>query len=260
MKSTLCWFSGTGNSQTIAQDLAKSIPFDHAGPMTEIVEHPELLEGTGVLGLVFPIYFFGPPATVRRFILETLGSAKLELDYLFVVFTHGGMPIYAATITDRLLAEAGYAASFITGISMVDTYIPLFRIPDKQRQQNIHNRITQRLTTIIQQLSEQKIQVATRLPFARLFHTLWDRKLSARGGRDRQFVITKACTGCGICAQVCPVDNIVMKAAQPQFNHRCEQCFACYHHCTEHAIERSPRPLRGYSWYLPPKTFLVKES
>ena len=260
MKSTLCWFSGTGNSQTIAQDLARSLPFDHAGPMTDIMKRPELLEGTEVLGLVFPIYFFGPPARVRRFILETLHSAELDLGYLFVVFTHGGMPIYGASITDRLLAEAGYVASHVTGISMFDTYIPLFRIPDEKRQQRIHSRITRRLTTIVDQLSDQKIEVATRLPLARLVHTLWEWRLSARGDKDRQFVISDACTGCGRCAQVCPVDNIVMKSAHPQFSHRCEQCFACYHWCPEHAIERSPRPLCGYSWYNPPQTFLGKES
>lgn len=260
MRSTLCWFSGTGNSKTVALDIARSLPFDHVGSMEELAQRPEPLEETRVLGLVFPIYFFGPPETVRRFILETLGSADLDLDYLFIVFTHGGMPIYGASMTDRLLADAGYAASYVTGISMVDTYIPLFRMPSEHQKRRAHAKIARRLTTIIQQLGEQQMQVATRLPFSRLYQTIWERLLRARGAKDKQFVCTDACTGCGICAHVCPVENIVIASARPQFQHRCEQCFACYHRCPEHAIERSPRPLRGYSWYIPPKTFIGEES
>lgn len=259
MKSTLCWFSGAGNSKIVAMDLEKRLPFDQVIPVGEAMGNPESLYDTNILGLVFPIYFFGPPAQVRRFILETLSDLDLQIEYLFVIFTHGGMPFYGPTITDRLLAESGYAASYVNSISMVDTYIPLFKIPSKAVQTKKHDKTSRRLERIVADLSNQSLKVATRLPFARLLHTLWESGLKKREDKDRRFVVNEDCTGCGICAKVCPADNISIEAGRPVFHHHCEQCFACFHHCPEYAIRLNPKPLLGHSWYTPPKSFLKEE-
>ncbi len=259
MKSTLVWFSGAGNSKTIAKDIAKEITYDQVLAVNDVIKTPELLKDTTTLALVFPIYFFGPPALIRHFMVETLAKAHLELDYLCVVFTHGGMPFYGPTITDRLLADAGYAASYVRGISMVDTYIPLFRIPSEKTQARKHTRITNQLPVIIDELKQQSLRVATRLPMARFFHTLWEQGLKNRGSKDRNFVVTDACTSCGICAKVCPANNITLESGKVHFHNRCEQCFACFHHCPEHAIVLKRKPLLGYSWYTPPKTFITKD-
>lgn len=259
MKSTICWFSGAGNSKTVAKDLEKRLPFDNIISVGDALENSELLLDTKVLGLVFPIYFFGPPAQVRRFILETLSELQLELDYLFVIFSHGGMPAYGPSITDRLLAEAGYVASYVNGIAMVDTYIPLFKIPHKAAQEQKHKKSARRLATIADDLSNQTLKVASRLPFSRLAHTIWEQSLKKRGIKDRRFMVTEDCTGCGICAKVCPAKNITIEAGRPVFHNQCEQCFACFHHCPEHAIRLNPKPLLGHSWYTPPKSFLSEE-
>jgi len=255
VKSALCYFSGAGNSKAVAHDLGSMLPLDSILPIADVMKDPSLLEGTDTLGLVFPIYFYGPPALMKRFILETLHALDLKIDYLFVILTHGGMPFYAASITDRLLAEAGYAASYVSPIAMVDTYVPLFRIPDSKKQTLKHTKIAKRIEKIGKELLEQQLKVATRLPLSRLMHTMWDRSLELRGEKDRHFVITDACTGCALCARTCPVKNIAMEGGKPTFLHACEQCFGCYHRCPEHAIALDPKPLRGYGWYTPPKSF-----
>jgi len=259
VKSAICWFSGAGNSKTVAQDLHVTLGYDQLLAIPEVIKNPELLSDIDTLGLVFPIYFFGPPAVVRTLISETLKNLALEIDYLFIIFTHGGLPFYAPSITDRLLAEAGYAPSYVDTITMVDTYIPLFKIPQEKKQQSIHAKIGSKIESISTRLQAQDIKVAIRLPFTRLLQGIWQNSLSKRGQKDKNFLITDQCTECGICAQVCPVQNIVMERNRPIFLHSCEQCFACYHHCPEQAIRLQRTPLRGYSWYTPPTTFISQE-
>ena len=55
-------------------------------------------------------------------------------------------------------------------------------------------------------------------------------------GKDKNYTISSACTGCGICKEVCPVKNIEMTGNKPKFNHKCEQCLACMHYCPQRAI------------------------
>ena len=54
---------------------------------------------------------------------------------------------------------------------------------------------------------------------------------------DKDFWVEKTCNGCNICADICPVNNIVVKNGKPEWQHHCEQCWACAHWCPKKAIQ-----------------------
>ena len=93
MSSAICYFSGSGNSKVVAHDLKERLKYDHLYSIAEVKTNPAILEGVKVLGLVYPIYFFGPPAAVVAFFLQRLSELELDLDYLFVLHTHGVSPV-----------------------------------------------------------------------------------------------------------------------------------------------------------------------
>ncbi|HHU88773.1 MAG: EFR1 family ferrodoxin [Sphaerochaetaceae bacterium] len=258
MSSAICYFSGSGNSKVVARDLKERLKYDHLYSIGEVEANREVLEGVKVLGLIYPIYYSGPPAAVVAFLLDTLSNLKLDLDYLFVLHTHGGLPAYGPAFSDLLLSEAGYIAAYNGSIKMVDTYTPLFKIPKKERQVKIHSKIEASLKKIASDLDKQELRLPYRLPFNRLALKFWRPGLGNRGAKDLNFTVSDGCDGCAICQAVCPVNNIKMEEGRPAYLHHCEQCLACYHHCPQRAIRFKKRPLRGYSWYTPPNTFLPK--
>jgi MinD superfamily P-loop ATPase len=62
------------------------------------------------------------------------------------------------------------------------------------------------------------------------------------GDSDEKFHVNGDCNGCGTCASACPVRNITMKDKTPQWNHSCQQCFACLHWCPQVAIQYGKAP------------------
>ena len=74
-------------------------------------------------------------------------------------------------------------------------------------------------------LRYEKLSNASRLPFRDLIPLA-----------DRSFQINEKCDGCGICARVCPVNNIKIVDGRPEWQHHCETCFGCYQWCPREAI------------------------
>ncbi len=54
---------------------------------------------------------------------------------------------------------------------------------------------------------------------------------------DKAFSVSDACTSCGTCVKVCPVENLTMVKDRPSWLHHCECCCACLHFCPVEAID-----------------------
>jgi ferredoxin len=68
--------------------------------------------------------------------------------------------------------------------------------------------------------------------FSKIGFKLYNKEV---GDYDKKFSIEAHCNGCGICAKVCPVNNIEMKSA-PTFTGNCIRCYACTQNCPQNAI------------------------
>jgi ferredoxin len=111
-------------------------------------------------------------------------------------------------------------------------------IPDRQsRQKEI-----ERLKRLAESIEHQKAGVEEAISDAESAQT---ERAPARPGAWRKPVVdAEACTGCGICLDVCPVDAIVVVDRVATISDDCTGCGACVDECPNGALSFPNAPSR----------------
>jgi ferredoxin len=232
--TTIYYFSATGNSLVVARAIAEKLGDATLIPMARDAEHPS--PDTPLIGLIFPVYIFGLPLIVTRFIEKLQVPADA---YVFAVAVHGGMPCATLTQTAKLFSQRKItlAAGFV--VRMVDNYIPIAGAIPPEKQKLRFEKAGHKIDAICAAINSRERSIYRGWPLANWLFSGWMYRRAAPKipGLDKQFTADSNCNGCGVCGQVCPVNNIKMSQRLPAWQHHCEQCFACLHWCPQKAIQ-----------------------
>ncbi len=236
MKTTLFYFTGTGNSLKVARDLAGELGD------TEIVNIAKAIDGELAgsydrIGLVYPVYMFTLPLIVKRFIKKL---ANVKAKYIFAVANCGGMAAYTLKENEKLLKASGLTLASGFCVFMPDNYIPFFTVPSAEKQNKMFAKAGGRIKEIAAFVAGNKTGIIekssflTNLIFSRIIGTASSPHIP---NADKHFWTDEKCNGCGLCSKVCPVNNIKIENGKPAWGHKCEQCLGCIHLCPEESIQ-----------------------
>ena len=221
--ATIYCFSATGNSLYAA----KAISGEIGGRILPVTADPAPC-GDDVIGLVFPVYYWGMPRLVCRFV-ENLKLTGKE-PYVFAVTTFGGSAAGVLGWLTRIMKKSGISLSYANMLKSVANYIPEYSLKntDEKRRQTDRD-----LAPVIEAIKAHKTNHKTGFtPGNRIAYNMYPDAAS-----DKHFSVTGDCNGCGVCERVCPAGNIEMKGGRPEYLHRCENCLACLHNCPVCAID-----------------------
>jgi len=260
MRAEVYYFTGTGNSLVVARDIAAGIGASLI-PIPSVMGRGRIESDAEVVGLVFPIYyetFGGLPQIVKRFVGKLV---DLESKYLFAVTTYGSASTIALGRLARLLESRGGRLSGRFAVNMPENIYPLLAAKKHPRMFATWKESVGRVCTSIREGREITFHTpnvvvgrayALLSTIGRLLLPLYRgttiRQLQKGAGStlrsydellplmDSGFAVQEACDGCGICARLCPVENIRMVENRPAWQHHCEFCLACFHWCPREAI------------------------
>lgn len=221
------YFSGTGNSKWIAEQLAEKTG-DAAVDLVSLRELPQP-DSKERVGLVFPVYAWAVPEPVRNFVKQLPHTAG----FAYGVCTCGSEAGLAMKQLDRL-----YPLQSAYSVVMPSNYIVG---ADIEPPEVIRQKLAAAAKTVEQMAEEIIAQKSTRRVleggFAFLKSSLAAKGFERFARTTKPFFVTENCIGCGLCARLCPCKTITLAEGKPVWGEACYQCLACIHHCPRKAIE-----------------------
>ncbi|MEX1308488.1 MAG: EFR1 family ferrodoxin [Eubacteriales bacterium] len=265
MTTKIFYFSGTGNSLAVAKAIAKQINAD-------LISIPDAMSADVVsvsaeqIGIVFPCYLTGTVGLAPMVLKFVQCIPALSKHTVFAVCTCGGYPSVNALPSLQILQKAIHGAgghcraaySVRMPMNNLDyDHIPIPIEKDTRKILSKSSRVIRRICKRIENNKKTRFPALKRLflwlmqPVFSLMPPLIITALRKQAKTetldlsvydlipltDKSIVVNDSCTGCGICAKVCPASNISLIDGRPVFHHTCEMCFACDEWCPTSAIQ-----------------------
>jgi ferredoxin len=252
-KATICFYTGTGNSLWIARMLAEHLGGARLVSMALTAGRTGALDAPAI-GLVFPVYIWGVPGPVIRFVRSMEASAS---SYYFAVAVNAGQVSNTLVQLKDLMTDMGLALSAGFQVKMPSNYIPWGGPGPRAERDRRFARARDKVARIGEHARNRDILPVEKGPlWQRILFTACYRMTFARvPAMDAPFRADERCNSCGICVRVCPCMNVTLADGKPTWSHRCEQCFACLQWCPQAAIQYGSRTA-GYERYHHPEILL----
>lgn len=224
-------FSGTGNSLWVAKKLGNFLQ----EPVEGLVKYREipLTCSDDIVGFVLPTYMGDIPWIVKEIILK----ARFRADsYVFLVMTsNNGESGISSQSMDKALTLGGSCLSAVFDLQMPGNCLISTQKENQERLllapnivKDICEEVRKRAINY-QTYGEKPEKGFVENSYFYGVHSL--KRLTMM----KCFKIMKACNGCGLCEEVCPVNNIIIKEGKAVHMDQCAACYACLHWCPQNA-------------------------
>lgn len=234
MQDLIYWFSGTGNSRAVASYVAAELGDAELVPMVKAAGGEAATAAT--VGFAFPVYYFGLPL----FVLDFLNRVEIpEGAFVYTVATMGRSPGVAHREAAATLRRRGIELSSGWSVKMPGNYTPLYGAPSPRFQEHCFAAARTKAKQIADAVRARRFGRIedSFLPMrmvSPMFRCVGKKRIPEA---DRAFKVSEHCTSCGVCEQVCPVQNLKLEEGQPTWQGQCQECMACLQWCPVEAIE-----------------------
>ncbi|NMD37183.1 MAG: 4Fe-4S binding protein [Christensenellaceae bacterium] len=228
--NAIFYFSSTGNSLNIAQELQKIL----GGDIYYMPSFKGDVKKYDKLIFVSPIYLFGLPIPTDNF----LSKLKTNLP-CYMVLNYGGASFSAPYYTYKQMRKYGLNVQGIYKLKMPENFT-LFLTVAVFYIKALLKSLPKRIKNIAQAIKANETNIPKK-PFFN-FDNLHFKGRANWYSLAQSFSVSDACSLCGKCINICPTNNIKAENGKIIFADNCVSCLGCYHRCPQRAICYKGKP------------------
>lgn len=233
------YFSGTGNTKFCTEKFLAYYESNARAFSIEDEKAAEVIKQNEEILFAYPVYFSNMPKIVHDFIDGNRSAFSGKK--IFVIATMGLFSGDGAGCSARLFRK--YGGRIIGGLHL--------KMPDCIGDEKALKR-TREQNHLLVAAAEDKIKKAAEdlkhgNPMRKEGLGFWSHMAGLFGQRLWFFHKTKKyfgklsieegkCIGCGKCAELCPMNNIVLQLGKAHQRGKCTMCYRCVNHCPKQAI------------------------
>ena len=231
------YFSGTGNTKHCSEYLLRLLDEDAPSYSIENGNAIDAIRSSDEIIFAYPVYYSYLPKIVYDFIVNN--SAAWKDKNIFVVATMGLFSGDGAGCAARLFKK--YGAKILGGLHI--------KMPDCIGDVKLLKKSFEENKELVKRADAKIESLATKIKCGKYPQdglNLIDRIVGCIGQRlwfrrktknySDKLKISYNCIGCGQCANLCPMGNIILKNNKAFAGNRCTMCYRCIGLCPKQAI------------------------
>lgn len=244
------YFTGTGNTARAVHLLTDKLKSE--GYEVSIIQVKKGVEpaksAADIHIIAFPVLSWSAPDMMKQY-LSGLPKVKGTPVILLAV---NGSTLYKGEIeqgftgqaleqVERIVKKKGYDVRISSNVSYPDNWTQMTNPCDNET----NSIIIEAGDKQVQAFTEKILSGERSLYRCGTFNAAWSWLISflfgviGRKVMGTFYIADQHCTGCSLCAKLCPAGTIVMKNDRPQWRANCEDCNRCINICPEKAIQVS---------------------
>lgn len=240
----IIYFSGTGNTRHVAQCLAEILGDTDVREMSpSMLLSPEdstieIADTDTTVIWAFPTYSWGIPPVVDMVMKKVaLGYNASNATHIMLT-TCGDDMAYTDRQWRKNMAARNLKCAGAYAVVMPNTYVLMkgFDVDSTEIAESKIKSCRDAIEQVATAINNNSGDIPVRLSFSWVKSNIiypWFKRYAMS---PKPFHSNNNCTGCGICANKCPMQNITICNGKPLWADRCAMCLRCYHICPHHAV------------------------
>ncbi len=237
MRTTIYYFTGTGNTLAVARSLAAELGDTELVPIASVIQQELIVASANAVGIAFPVYFLDIPGIVREFV-QKLRISRTQ--YVFCIATCGERPGGAIFNLKSILEEKGALLSAGFSFVMPENFIgPVDLMGDAPYREGKYAAAQRQIPAVAAVVRErrQTVPEGNGSAILRIGGSIARTFAQTLYNIPGRLHATEKCTRCGTCERICPTHNITVGNDGIRWGSSCTRCYACIHWCPQGAVE-----------------------